>query len=408
MWDVILERGRDRSVRRGHPWLLSGAVAQVRGPGEAPAGAWVRVLSAQGEVLGHGHYSPSSTIRVRLLAFGESDPSEALIEARIAEAVARRTDHPLLDGIDALRLVNAEADGLPGLVVDRFADVLVVKLLSAGMSLREEEVARALRDVTGAGHAQLRADTHAARREGVAAREGALFGRPPERVLIVERGRRFQVDVVHGQKTGFYLDQRDARDLVQRLALDRSVLDAFSYTGGFAVAAGLGGARSLVLMESSTDALTRAGEHVKQNGIAAAVDLRHGDAFALLRKSAAAGERFDLLVLDPPPLARRKGDVAKASRAYKDMLLHAMACAAPGAFVLAFACSHHVAPELFSQIAFGAALDAGRDVQVQGWLSAPPDHPVSIHHPEGRYLTGLMLRVGAARGAGYESSPSGA
>ncbi|MBW2383959.1 MAG: class I SAM-dependent rRNA methyltransferase [Deltaproteobacteria bacterium] len=402
MRDIILKPGRDRSLRRGHPWLMSGAVARMTGDAEASPGEWVCVRSADGEVIGHGHLSPASTIRVRLLSFGEDDPGEELLEARIAASVGQREAHPLLSDTDAIRLVNAEADGLPGLVVDRFADVLVVKLLSVGMSVRESAVAQALKSVTEAPHALLRADGRSARREAFAAKQGVLWGTPPEQVEIVERGRHYAVDVHHGQKTGFYLDQRDARDLVQHLAEGRRTLDVFSYTGGFAVAAGVGGAKSLDLIESSADALKRAGENLARNELTMPAGLRRGDAFALLREGVAAGETWDLLILDPPPLARRKADVKKASRAYKDLLLQGFACAAPGAYVLAFTCSHHVSPELFSQIVFAAALDAGRDVQVQGRLAAPADHPVSVRQPEGHYLSGLLLRV--AGDAGRESS----
>jgi 23S rRNA (cytosine1962-C5)-methyltransferase len=257
------------------------------------------------------------------------------------------------------------------------------------MLRRVEALAGALRAASAAGAALLRPDAVSLRRAGVEAGEAALWGTLPEGpVAITERGRRFRVDVQQGQKTGFYLDQRDARDLVASLAPGRRVLDAFAYTGGFAVAALQGGAAHVTLIESSQSALALAREHVAFGGERAAC--RAGDAFEILH---AGGGDFDLVVLDPPPLARRKADVARASRAYKDLLLHACAGAAPGRLVLAFACSHHVGPELFAKIAFGAALDAGRRVSVLRELGAPSDHPVALAHPEGRYLTGLLLRV---------------
>jgi 23S rRNA (cytosine1962-C5)-methyltransferase len=253
---------------------------------------------------------------------------------------------------------------------------------------------------TGAAAGLLRPDLVALRRAGVAAQERVLWGAPPGApVVIEERGRRYRVDVLHGQKTGFYLDQRDARDLVRALAAGRRVLDAFAYTGGFAVAALQGGAERVLAIESSESALVLARANTAFAG--ARCECAAGDAFEHLR-SGGAFERLgggstgcDLVVLDPPPLAKRKADVPRAARAYKDLLLHAFRGGAPGRLVLAFACSHHVGPDLFAKIAFGAALDAGRSVAVLRELGAPPDHPVSLQHPEGRYLTGLLLRVDA-------------
>jgi len=389
--DIILSAGRERSVRRQHPWLLSGALA--REPGSGEPGAWVRVVSSSGEVLGYGHYSPRSSIRVRILAFGKEDPGEALLEARLEAAVKRRRSHRLLAGTNGLRLVNAESDGLPGLVVDQMGDVVVVKCLTAGMHARAERIARRLEELTGTPHGYRRRDDTSARREGIPPDEGALWGSPPAEAVIDERGRRYAVDFMRGQKTGFYLDQRDSRDLVEGLAEGRRTLDVFSYTGGFAVAAGRGGAASLVLVDSSEAALETARSNLAQNGVECPIEVRRTDAFEALRAASAAGERFDLIVLDPPPLARSRRSVQAASRAYKDMLLHALRCASPSAFVLAFSCSHHIDADLFQKIVFGAALDAGRGVRWLRTLGAPADHPFSIHHPEGRYLHGCLLEM---------------
>jgi 23S rRNA (cytosine1962-C5)-methyltransferase len=388
MQTLVLHPGRDRSVRRRHPWLLSGAIARVEG--EPAPGDLVAVRSAEGETLAHGHYEPGSQLRARLLAFGKEPEEDGALARRAAAAVARRAGDPLLAGTDAVRLVNAEGDGLPGLVVDRYAGVLVVRPSTSGMLRRAAALVEALRSATGASAALLRPDAVSLRRAGVEAGDAVLFGAAPDApVAIDERGRRFRVDVRRGQKTGFYLDQREARDLVAALAEGRSVLDAFAYTGGFAAAALAGGAARAVLIEASEAALALAREHVAFAGERA--ECRAGDAFEALH--AGAGD-FDLVILDPPPLARRKADVQRASRAYKDLLLHAFA-APPGRLVLAFACSHHVGPDLFAKIAFGAALDAGRRVSVLRELGAPSDHPVSLDHPEGRYLTGLLLRVDA-------------
>jgi len=388
MLDVVLHPGRDRSVRRRHPWLLSGAIARVSGdPG---AGARVRVLSAEGEVLGFGHFSPGSNLAVRLLDFGKEDPGEDGLAGRLEAALARRAADPLLAGTDAVRLVNAEGDGLPGLVVDRYADVIVVRASAAGMLVRGEEIASSLRALTGASAGVARDDAVSLRREGLAARHGPLWGSPEGVVGIQESGRQYRVDVLHGQKTGFYLDQRDARDLVQSLAADRRVLDLFAYTGGFSVAAAQGGARTITVVESSKQALALARENLSHVPHAPPAALVPGDAFEHVR---ADGPEADLLVVDPPPLARRRSDVGKATRAYKDVLLHGLRRCAPDALVLAFACSHHVSPDLFRKVVFGASIDAGRSLQVLRTLGAPVDHPVSLDHPEGQYLNGLLLRV---------------
>lgn len=389
MLDVVLAPGRDRSVRRRHPWLLSGAVARVTG--EPTPGEWVRVVSAEGETLGFGHFAPASQIRVRLLSVGKDAPGDACIRARIDAAVARRAADPLLAGTDGVRLVNAEGDGLPGLVVDRYADTVVVRCSSAGMGARATLVAEALRRATGARSGYRRDDAAAARRDGFEAVQQPLWGPdPPHPVLICERGRRYEIDFAQGQKSGFYLDQRDARDLVQRLARGRRVLDLFSYTGGFAVAAELGGASTITLVDSSAAALAAARRNFAANASVSEPRFVEADAFEFVRRDEAA---YDLLVIDPPPLARRRADVTRAARAHKDLLLHALRRAAPDALLLAFSCSHAIDATLFRQIAFGASLDAGRTVQVQGAFVAPSDHPVSIDHPEGAYLSGLLLRA---------------
>jgi len=379
-------------VRRRHPWVLSGAIARVAGEGaEDATGAWARVLTSDGETLGFGHFSPASQIRVRLLRLGKDAPADALIDERIAAAVARRASDPLVGDTDAMRLVNAEGDGLPGLVADRYGDVVVVKLASAGMHRRRERVVAALRSTTGAAAGYERADATAARREGIAVHQGPLWGDPPPpRLEIRERARRYQVDVAHGQKTGFYLDQRDSRDLVQALAAGRRMLDLHAYTGGFAVAAAAGGAAAVTAVDSAGEALALARENLAQAAPALAARIVEADVHRFLRE---CHESFDLIVADPPPLAKRQGDVERASRAYKDLFLYALRRAAPGAYVLVFSCSAPVDAKLLRQIVFGASLDAGRPAVVLRDLGAPSDHPVSLDHPEGGYLHGLLLRV---------------
>ncbi len=387
MSDVVLHPGRDRSLRRRHPWLLASAVAAVEG--EAEPGALVRVRSAEGEVLGFGHLSPASSLRLRIWSLGKEPPPEDLLERRIAAAVASRRADPTLAATDALRLVNAEGDDLPGLVADRYAEALVLRFTSPGLARLRERVVEALREATGVASCVERADGAACRREGMPVREGPVFGAPPARPLwIRENGRRYAVDALAGQKTGFYLDQRGARDLVARLAPGRRVLDLFSYTGGFGVAAAAGGAEAVTLVDSSAGALALARESLAANAPGVASELRREDAFQVARQP---GPAFDLVVADPPPLARRRADVPRAARAYKDLVLHALRRTAPGGWLLVFSCSHHVGAELFRKIVAGAARDAGRAVRILQSLGAASDHPVSVDHPEGEYLTGLWL-----------------
>jgi len=389
MTEIVLKPTRDRSIRRRHPWILSGAIARVEGA-ETP-GDWVQVRSAEGETLGYGLLSPGSALRVRMLTMGKEAPDDDLIAERIRLAVERRAANPLLGDTQAVRLVNAEGDGLPGLVVDRYADVVVVKMTAVGMQRRRERIAAVLRETTGAGVGFERADAAAARREGMSTEQGALWGTAPDGPFeICERDRRYRIDVVTGQKTGFYLDQRDSRDLVASLAAGRRVLDLFAYSGGFSVAAALGGASAVTLVESSAPALALAEENLAANAPGLTARFAKRDVHDFLREDQ---ESYDLVVVDPPPLARNRRDVPRASRSYKDALLHALGRSAPGAYLIAFACSHNIDADLFRKIAFGAALDSGRAVQVLRVLGPPVDHPVSIDHPEGNYLTGLLMQA---------------
>jgi len=375
---VVLRRGRERSVALGHPWVLSGSVLRVEGDPEP--GDVVALHDEAGAVLGFGDFDPDAQIRVRITAFGKDEPdAQAWLETRLGAALALRRDHPLLAGTDALRLVHAEADGLPGLVIDRYADFVALRVGTPAMARRAGEVGEILRRISGVRAGWLRS-------EGAAGRE--LFGSvPDEPIEIHESGRSYAVDLKHGQKTGFYLDQRDARDLFAKLARGARALDLFAHTGAFARAAQQGGAREVIAVEASQQAIELA--RVNAPGCELVTD----DANEFLRRER---RLFDLISVDPPPFAKKKRDVPAACRAYKDLNLRAFARAAEGAHVLTFSCSHHVAPELFRKLVFAAALDAHREVLVLGELRAPPDHPVSIRHPQGEYLKGLLVRVGGA------------
>lgn len=375
---VVLRPGRERSVGLGHPWVLSGSVERVAG--DPAPGDVVQVLSAAGARLGTGDWDPVAQIRVRLFAFGKEEVDEEdWLAGAISRALGWRAAHPLLQGTDGLRLAHAEADGLPGLTIDRYADWLAVRVGTPAMLRRAPRIAEVLIARTGARGIWLRA-------EGA---PGALLAGevPAEPVAIDERGRRYRVDLRHGQKTGFYLDQRDARDLFARLAKGARALDLFAHTGGFARAAQDGGAAEVVAVESSEQAVRL----LEQN--APGCQVVQGDVNEFLRGDES---RFDLISVDPPPFAKRKRDVDAACRAYKDLNLRALRRAADGAHLLTFSCSHHVESELFRKVVFSAAHDAGREVQLLALLGAPPDHPVSLRHPQGEYLKGLLLRVSGA------------
>ncbi len=380
---VQLHPGRERSVLRRHPWVLSGAVA--RSAPELAPGDLVEVRSAQGEPLASGDWSPRSQIRVRILRMGKEPADAAFVATRLRAALGWRGGHPALADTDASRLVNVEGDGLPGPVVDRYAAQLVVRVSTAGMLRRLPEIARELETASGAEGALSRPDPAAARREGFDAAPDTLWGAAAsEPVGIREGARRYAVDLNEGQKTGFYLDARDARRLVEAHAAGARVLDLFAYTGGFSVAAAQGGARSVTSVDSSAPALALAARNLAPCRDRVALRSERADAFAFAR---ADSDECDLLVVDPPPLARRRGEVPRASRAYKDVLLHTLRRAAPGAQLFVFSCSHHVGADLFRKLVFGASLDAGRSLQVLAELGAPPDHP------EGRYFSGLWLQA---------------
>jgi 23S rRNA (cytosine1962-C5)-methyltransferase len=355
----------------------------------------VRVNGGSGEFLAWAAYSPQSQIVARVWSFSESDVIDArFVAARIAAAIARRKTLFDADQCNAVRLVHAESDGVPALIVDRYADTLVVQFLSAGIEAWREVVVTALRELTGCETIFERSDAEVRELEGLAPSVGALSGvAPTQPIAIREHGAMFLADVVHGQKTGFYLDQRDNRARVRQLAQGRRVLNTFCYSGAFSVAALQGGAQSVVSIDSSAPALVLAQEHVQLNALdAGKAQWLEGDVFQLLRKQRDARGEFDLIILDPPKFAPTAAHAEKAARAYKDINLLALKLLARDGMLVTFSCSGGVSADLFQKIVAGAAVDAGVDVQILDRLGAAMDHPVSIHFPEGEYLKGLVLR----------------
>lgn len=391
-----LKPGREKSLRRRHPWIFSGAVAAVEGapePGES-----VAVVSAGGEWLACAAYSPRSQITARVWTFDRDEAVDAAFwTRRLERALAGRRGAPDFHASTAGRLVNAESDRLPGLIVDRYADWLVVQYLSAGAERWKAESVAALRALWPSTGIYERSDVDVRAKEGLAPLAGVLAGEPPpELIEIDEAGARFQVDVVHGHKTGFYLDQRENRALVRGQAAGQTVLNCFAYTGGFGVSALLGGAERVTQVEASGPALALARRNAELNGLAEArVEHLEGDVFVLLRQFRDARREFDVIVLDPPKFAESQSQIERAARGYKDINRLAFKLLRPGGRLITFSCSGVVEPALFQKIVADAALDAGREAQILRRLSQAPDHPVALEFPEGDYLKGLVCRVSA-------------
>ncbi len=395
MKTVRLRPGKERSLLRRHPWVFEGSVAS----GKGDSGETVRVEDSAGRFLAWAAYSPLSSIRLRAWSFDEGERIDAsLFARRIAAAVAMRAR--LRIASDGARLVHGEADGLPGLVVDRYGDTLSAQFLAAGVERWKATIAHALLKETGARRLYERSDTSAREREGLRPMSGWL--RPADatadasaEVEIEEHGWRFAVDVAGGHKTGFYLDQRDNRrlfaDAVRHFRFER-ILNCYCYTGGFSVAALAGGAAHVTAIDSSAPALARAAANVTRNGFEAT---RHEalDADVNERLRAFLGERrtFDAIVLDPPKLAPTIAHAARAARAYKDINRLALMLLRPGGALFTFSCSGGIDAGLFHKIVAGAGLDAGVDGFIHARLGAAPDHPMTIDFPEGEYLKGMVI-----------------
>jgi len=388
---LILKPGREKSLKRRHPWVFSGAVAKVQGnpgPGET-IGLW----SATGEFLAVAAYSPQSQIVARVWGWKECAIDRAFFDEHIKRAVEQRRTLLQDTDTDAVRLVHGESDGLPGVVADRYGDTVVLQLSSTGADRWRAEIADALLDASSAGRIWERSDADVRQLEGLAPVTAALRGaRQPTRIVITENGLQFGIDLEHGHKTGFYLDQRANRRLVRKLAQGRDVLDGFCYSGGFALNALAGGAKSVTAMDSSADALMLARGNAELNKLARAEWLE-GDVFQMLRRFRDQARSFDLIVLDPPKFAPTAAHAEKAARAYKDINLLAFKLLRPGGLLATFSCSGGVPADLFQKIIAGAALDAGVQVQIIERLGPGADHPVALNFPEGDYLKGLVCRV---------------
>jgi 23S rRNA (cytosine1962-C5)-methyltransferase len=395
MKTIRVRPGKERSLLRRHPWLFEGSVAS----GKADSGETVRVEGSDGQFLAWAAYSPESMIRLRAWSFDQAERIDAAFFARrIAAAVETRARLPIAS--DGMRLIHGESDGLPGLVVDRYGEVLSAQFLSAGAERWKPAIADALLKATGAARLYERSDTSSRQREGLAPTTGWLRGvasgdSASTEVTIREHEWKLGLDVASGHKTGFYLDQRDNRKLfaetVRHFGFEQ-VLNCYCYTGGFSVAALAGGAKQVIGVDSSGPALERAAANVALNGFDAA---RHealdADVNQTLRAMLEAGRSFDAIVLDPPKLAPTAAHAERAARAYKDINRLAFLLLRPGGALFTFSCSGGISADLFHKIVAGAGLDAGVDGLIYARLGAAPDHPMTVTFPEGEYLKGLVI-----------------
>ena len=386
---VVIKAGRDKPIKQHHPWVFSGAIDRLDEAIEN--GAIVDVTSRRGEFLARGYLNRRSQIAVRLLTWNEAEAIDAGFWARrLARSIELRDKSQ-----PAQRLVNAESDGLPGLVVDRYNDWLVIQVLTFGLNQVKDIVVDRLNELLKPQGIYERSDVDVREKEGLPQYAGLLCGdEPPELIEIEQDGCRYLVDIRRGHKTGFYLDQRDNRRKARAYCRDAEVLNLFSYTGGFAVPALGAGAPSVVNGDSSADGLALARRNIALNGFAVNdTDFVEADVFSELRRLRALQRTFDVIIADPPKLAQSQSQIERAARAYKDLNLISMQLLRPGGTLITFSCSGLVSPDLFQKILFAAALDAGRDMQIVEKLSQSGDHPILLSFPESAYLKGLVCRA---------------
>lgn len=387
---IRLKPEREKSVQHRHPWIFSGSIADVQG--SPVSGETVRVNDSEDHFLCWAAFSPLSKITARIWSWNQADKvNEEFLRKKIEDAIDVR--HDILEYSNAMRLIYAESDGLPGLIVDRYDDVIVIQILSAGAEYWKDVIVEICSELTGAIDVYERSDVDIRRLEGLEERIGVLRGKGlKEKIVINEHGIKYQVDILGGHKTGFYLDQRENRRIVSEMGENKDVLDCFSYTGGFAISALIGGAKSLIAIDTSFDALKLARENVELNHMSGEnVTWVESDVFYELRKMRDRGMSFDMIVLDPPKFAPTQASIKQASRGYKDINLLALKLLRPHGYLVTFSCSGAIDEILFQKIIAGAALDAGVKALIVDRLHQSSDHPVDINFPEGAYLKGLIL-----------------
>lgn len=394
MPSVKLKKGRDKSFNRKHPWIFSGAIDSIKDINTN--GETVEIFSSDGKFLGYGSYSLHSQISVRVLSFNPEDQIDKdFIQKRVETAAQFRKQIINLETTNAYRVINAESDSLPGLLVDKYGDFLVCQFLSAGAEFWKKETIEILVNIFNPTGIFERSDVEVREKEGLQQFKGILYGKEPEELIeILENGNKFFVDINLGHKTGFYLDQRDNRKLLETFSSESEILNCFSYTGGFSVYAIKAGASKVVNLDSSLEALSLAETNLTLNGIASSkYENVQDDVFKYLRKLRDTNKQFDVIILDPPKFAESVSQIEKASRGYKDINLLALKLLKKNGVLFTFSCSGHIVPELFNKIIADAATDAGREVHILKYLTQSPDHAMLTSFPEGLYLKGLVCKV---------------
>jgi len=391
---IALKKSAESFIKRKHPWIFSGAIEKVEG--NPLNGQTVQIFTSDKKLIGNGSFSPSSQIRVRVWSF---DPNETIdsdfFRKKILDASEVRKQFINESTTNAYRIINSESDGLPGLIVDRYANFLVCQFLSAGAEFNKEAIVGMLDDIFKPPGIFERSDVEVRTKEGLQPVKGLLKGTIPDDLIEVqENGFKFLVDIKNGHKTGFYLDQRDNRALVSEFSKGKNVLNCFSYTGGFSVYALAAGANKVTQIEASSSAIELSLKNIELNNLnSSLVENINGDVFEVLRKFRDERKTFDLIILDPPKFTESASQIQKASRGYKDINLLASKLLNPGGILFTFSCSGHISQELFQKIVADAALDSGRDVKIIKQLTQSSDHPVSTNFPEGLYLKGLICSV---------------
>lgn len=391
---VILKAGREKALKRRHPWIFSMAVQKVKG--QAKQGATVDIVDSKGTWLAKGAYSPDSQIRVRIWSFDQSEEIDGdFFYRRISQAFQARKDLITAQGLSGFRLVAAESDYLPGITIDYFNDTLVCQLLSAGAEYNRALIIDALERLFPEHNIYERSDVEVRKKEGLVPIAGPIKGLLSAQLTVIEEnGHKILVDIKEGHKTGFYLDQRDNRAIAGSYCSGKTVLNCFSYTGTFGIYALSNGAKHFTNVDLSQDALDIAKQNIELNELdLTRVDFVKADVFKLLRRYRDEGKKFDVIILDPPKFADNKSQLKGACRGYKDINMVAMQLLNPGGTLLTYSCSGLMPADLFQKIIADAALDAERDAQIIARLSQASDHPIASTFPEGFYLKGLALTV---------------
>jgi 23S rRNA (cytosine1962-C5)-methyltransferase len=391
---VILKKGRDKSLLRKHPWIFSGAIDSAKEV--VQNGETIEVRSSDGKFLGWGSFSPHSQISVRIWSFNQDDKIDSdFFKLKIKQAVDLRSYIIQTETTNAYRIINAESDLLPGLIVDKYSNFLVCQFLSAGAEFWKNDIVKHLSELLNPTGIYERSNVDVRTKEGLKPTAGILFGKePPDLLEILENEKKFFVDIKNGHKTGFYLDQRDNRLLLSQFCKEKEILNCFSFSGAFSVFALSGGANKITNIDSSAEALLLAEKNISLNGFSSSLyDNIHDDVFKHLRKLRDSNKQFDLIILDPPKFAESFNQITKASRAYKDINMLAFKLLKKGGVLFTFSCSGHITTELFNKIVADASLDAGRQVNIIKYLAQSPDHTVSTNFPEGLYLKGLFCKL---------------